>query len=53
MRRSGLYVINDLETGRVSFIANMIDGISHTLSRNDLGELTQIAEAFNNAKREL
>jgi hypothetical protein len=31
----------------------MVDGISHTLSQNDLDELTQIAEAFNNAKGEL
>jgi hypothetical protein len=54
MRRSDCaQLIDDLETERVSFIANMVDGISHTLSQNDLDELTQIAEAFNNAKREL
>jgi hypothetical protein len=54
MRRSDCtQLIDDLETKRVSFIANMVDGISHTLSQNDLDELTQIAEAFNNAKGEL
>ena len=54
MRRSDCtQLIDDLETKRVSFIANMVDGISHTLSQNDLDELTQIAEAFNNTKGEL
>jgi hypothetical protein len=31
----------------------MVDGISHKLSQDDLDELTEIAEAFNNAKGEL
>ena len=54
MRRSDCaQLIDDLETKRVSFIANMVDGISHKLSQDDLDELTEIAEAFNNAKGEL
>ncbi|AFU70371.1 hypothetical protein P700755_003794 [Psychroflexus torquis ATCC 700755] len=54
MRRSDCaQLIDDLETKRVLFIANMVGDIGHGLSQNDLDELTQIAEAFSNASGEL
>jgi len=54
MRRSDCAaLIDDLETKRTLFIANIVGSIDGGVSQNDLDELTQIAEAFKNAEGEL
>jgi hypothetical protein len=54
MRRSDCAeLIDNLETKRAIFIANIAGTIDSGLSQNDLDELTQIAEVFKNAEGEL